>query len=285
MTSLRLAYVGVGRWARKLNGAFTGLGHRAVAHVRKTASMPFSATGAVPRLDGFGIHYGDWRPLIEDKSVDALVLCATPEVVTEAALACAAAGKPCLATKPLMLETPPAISAPLYVDFWRLWSEGWQRFREEYAVGTYPLAIDFFGGGPVRTFPGSLDYGPHVVAFLHEMCIREWRAAAFLPAQQGELLLATGEHEGRYWSARFGNGATSGERKLVSGIALVEDPDFIRCNGGVPERKDLVLQAFCRSFASDVLEGFANDRLLRLSCDGMQELRKMRELAGKVSAN
>lgn len=278
--TLRTAHVGVGKWSRVLQKSLASVGCTCVGYERGNPSAPVAA--------GFGRPMR-WQDMVGDEHVDALVLCAPPDKTTEVALTCAAAGKPCIATKPLMLEQVPPITAPLYVDFWRLWSNSWLQFkREALARKDSHLEVAFFGAGPMREFPGTLDYGPHVMAYLLELGsdLGSW-TSTFEPCGQGELLQVAGRN-GRTWAARFGNGAQSGVRWLSlanGGPTLSEEPLAIQCTGQPEERKDEVLRAMCRSFVADVVEGFADQRLLRLSCEGMHHLRAMRELARKVGEN
>lgn len=277
--SLRVAFVGTGKWGRLLHKSLASVGCTCVGYERGNPSAPVPA--------GFGRPMR-WQDMVGDPHVDALVLCAPPEKTTQVALACAAEGKPCIATKPLLLEQVPTIRAPLYVDFWRLWSNSWANFkREAFARKESHLEVAFFGAGPLRAFPGTLDYGPHVLAYLLELGadLGSW-SSNFEPCPQGELLQVSGRN-GRSWTARFGNGAASGVRwlGLNNGPTLNEEPLVMQCTGCPEERKDEVLRAMCRSFVSDVVEGFADQRWLRLSCDGMRYLRAMRELARKVERN
>ncbi len=300
---MKLGFVGVGRWAQKLASAFRACGAEIVAYDRKRGVERWSnefmgqphlnnvpgmehGLNMGPDLDGFG-RYLSWREQLADPSIDAIVAVAPPEVTTEVALACAAAGKAVCATKPLF-DHPDTIRAPFYVDFWRLYSDFhrvWVEHREEYATADIKLE----GHGPYRDFPGALDYGPHVIAQLFDA----WRCytpvlakASKTELDGGELFWAeyhlgvVGENSQKAW-VQFGNGSDF-PRRCVSlsygshgeRLSLNEDGLLIGS-----EEKSAVLQRFCQSFLNDISEGFVDTRLLRLSRDGMRELRKIREMA------
>ncbi len=211
-------------------------------------------------------RYMPWRAQLADKSIDAIVAVAPPEITTQVALACAAAGKPVMATKPLF-DHPERITAPFYVDFWRLWSHA-------QAERISPL-IQFVGSGPIREFSGIDDYGPHVMAALLaadlpiELTIAGIRgsgtqetAAAQFKVQDEKVSVVFGNLEtpespaGRSWFGHYEGGETLGR-----------------------ELKSTILRRFCQSFLNDISEGFVDTRLLNLSRDGMRELRKIREMA------
>ena len=205
-----------------------------------------------------------WADMIADPSIDAIIAVAPPEVTTEVALACAAAGKAVMATKPLF-DHPETIRAPFYVDFWRLWSEAQRDMKAN--------QFWFAGSGPFRGFPGALDYGPHAIAACIDAGFPELDECHRMPsANGGELFHAVFSGGGdAYVTACFGNGSDGGSRSVWG---HEETATHI---GSEP--KSTVLQRFCQSFLNDISEGFVDTRLLRLSRDGMRELRKIRELA------
>lgn len=290
---IRLGFIGVGRWARKLAESFRACGAEVVAFDRKSgferSRCPYNcdngyeSTGMrcpqgcdagwenLGHAEGFGA-YQPWRDQLADKSIDAIIAVAPPDVTTQVALACAAAGKPVMATKPLW-DHPERITAPFYVDFWRLWSEAHQaalRGRIDFH------ALNLYGSGPLRDFPGAFDYGPHVMAAVLDLAgdeVVELRAARKLPCDQGELFeadLLVGEGK-RLVHTKFGNGSIQSIRTLWGHD---EAPTHL---GGEP--RDAIMQKMCRAFISDVQEGYVDTRLLRLSRDGMQLLRRIREEA------
>lgn len=319
---MRLGFVGVGKWAQRLADSFGKVGGETVAHDRKTVpehaahhpelffvGCPGCCVRKFP-TPPFGV-YRPWREQVDDKSIDAIIAVATPEVTTEVALACAAAGKPVMATKPLF-DHPEQIRAPFYVDFWRLWSRGWQHMKGPPHPHHSSWSFRMLGNGPIREFPGLFDYGPHLMAFLGDLYgIRsnggrgfEIKYAHEAACDQGELFSFGGD-EG--WSASSGNGKDLGkhsrsithhgftrERDQELCASLEETSEFIRFSGPVgygkdgrtfgdsvelEESKDLILRRFCQSFLSDISEGFVDTSLLEMSRKGMADLRKIREMA------
>ena len=269
--TLRLGFVGVGKWAQKLATAFRACGAEIVAYDRSSpkcgnclVSLSKCTCSLVSHPSGFGL-YCPWRDQLTDPSIDAIVAVAPPEITTEVALACAAAGKAVCATKPLF-DHPETIRAPFYVDFWRLWSEAHQyrRRRREF---------EFCGQGPMRSFHGLFDYGPHVMAAVLDVA-PEAKLISCAPAigcEPGELVAATFSVDGEEVRTLFGNGAHKSIRNIWGWAATGEEIGH--------ELKSAVLQRFCQSFLNDISEGFVDTRLLRLSRDGMRELRKIREMA------
>ena len=269
---MRLGFCGVGKWASKLATAFRACGAEIVAFDRNKMPAIFcephgpnyeqDARKAGAIIDGFG-KFMRWQDQLADKSIDAIIAVAPPEITTEVALACAEAGKPVMATKPLF-DHPKSIRAPFYVDFWRLWSKAQLEPKTE----NYSL----FGSGPFRDFPGAFDYGPHVIAAMIE------RSGHFGSVDSAKLICARGEMFSVEWESAsgplvgtFGNGADYAIRDIwgheETPLAIGEEP------------KDQILQRFCQSFLSDVSEGFVDTRLLELSRRGMEELRRIREMA------
>lgn len=269
---MRLGFVGMGRWARKLKASFDAEGAIVVASWR--AKMGHG------QFDCWGDMFRSPEVMIDSEDIDALVLCAPPDVTTEVALACAAAGKPVMATKPLMLTEAVPIRAPFYVDFWRLWSEAFERYAK---ARTTVVNVLMTGSGPIRGFPGLLDYGPHAMAYLHRLLadVKIERAAYDKRAQQGELLVA----DGPGFTFQAGNGDTEGYRSIQSpapiagwNIILDETPEHM-VFGEFKEPKELVIRRMCRSFMNDIAEGFVTTEHLDLSCAVMRDLAEVRRLA------
>ena len=193
---MRLGFVGVGHWAQKLATAFRECGAEVAAYDR-------NGSGDAP---GFGQRM-DWSSMVSLGSIDAIIACAPPDVTTEVALACAKAGKRCVATKPLMWSEWPEFaewpmfktmrerktgawatdaersdpgvqerftrkknSELLYVDLWRLYSPAWLAMKEELRDKKIDrIDVAFCGNGPFRSFNGALDYGPHALAFVFDL--------------------------------------------------------------------------------------------------------------------
>ncbi|MEZ4396216.1 MAG: Gfo/Idh/MocA family oxidoreductase [Candidatus Krumholzibacteriia bacterium] len=81
------------RYARHLRGDLPGLALRAIARR--------SEAGARQAADWGCRWHPDWRALVDDPAVEAVVAAATPDLNPALAAACAAAGKPLLIEKPL----------------------------------------------------------------------------------------------------------------------------------------------------------------------------------------
>lgn len=290
---MRLGFIGVGRWAQKLASAFRECGAKIVAHersVRKFARCQHCTHdhepddtmrlchGAAPW--GFGPRV-DWRSQLADKSIDAIVAAATPEVTTEVALACAAAGKPCMVTKPLW-NHPETISAPFYVDFWRLWSashtQAHNLFLNQGGVESHQtLCIALYGSGPFRDFPGMFDYGPHVIAAMLDIAPEcKIMNAKRAPSERGEFFTVEAEQDGKRIVASFGNGAKGSSR------CIGMPPFNLSFEEGTmigTEEKDAVLRRFCASFLLNIQEGYVSPLWLDLSRRSMATLRQIREMA------
>lgn len=78
------------------------------------------------RAAGVPKAYGDWRTLIDDKDIDAVVIATTPALQTQVSLAALKAGKPVFAEKPMastldearaMLDAANASGLPTGIDF------------------------------------------------------------------------------------------------------------------------------------------------------------------------
>lgn len=312
--TLRLGFVGVGKWASKLAEAFRACGAEGVAYDRRSGRRatrcPYGCDegwenapgGDVSNVrcpqgcdagweysdpDGFG-GFMPWRDQLADKSIDAIIAVAPPEITTQVAMACAEAGKACMATKPLF-DHPERVRAPFYVDFWRLWSADYQAASSEFrnAIMRHDqdderrFSINLCGSGPVREFPGAFDYGPHVVAMFMDligsggMAIAECRNVTY--AKDGETFDVEWIGHGDRLSFRgmFGNGSLMALRSFGHPARQIYE-DGLRIGS---EEKPAVLQRFCQSFLNDVSEGYVDTRLLELSRRGMEELRKIREMA------
>ena len=276
--TLRLGFVGVGRWSRKLAESFRACGAEIVAHDRRSGTIFDDGCppclGGQPHLPdwmhdcekaGFGKRM-PWRDQLADKSIDAIVAVAPPEITTQVALACAAAGKAVMATKPLF-DHPERITAPFYVDFWRLWSEAHQRAKSS-GDGA---RLDLSGAGPFRDFPGAYDYGPHVMAAMLDRG-GLFRVGCRYPSERGEMFGAQFElPDGQLVAGSFGNGGTVGVRNIWG---ETETPNHIGT-----EPKEAIMQKFCRSFMADVSEGFVSTTLLGYSREGMRMLEEIRRVA------
>jgi hypothetical protein len=286
---VRLGFCGVGRWASKLAEQFRACGAEVAVYDRKTIQYEESRVigaggvqvGTARHLNviddppGLGT-YKPWRDQLEDPRIDAIVAAADPETTTAVALACAAAGKPCMATKPLMVTEMPALTAPLYVDLWRLWGDRWKRAKD--AIKAYGITnIDFTGLGPFRSFPGMFDYGPHAVAFLLDLDARphlcpEARYSGDLAG--GDRLTAHFLVNGHVVTLRVGSGWPSPVRQISTRNQRVlwDEPPTLDKSGEI--------RAMCQSFLNDIHESNVSTYTLDLSIRGMRLLQEARAKAG-----
>lgn len=262
----RLGFVGVGKHASRLMGAFSKCGARVVAHDRKNDSGGILEPGFGKRVS--------WREQITSPDIDAVICCAPPEVTSEVARACRWAGKRCVATKPLLDCYPPP-SSTLYVDLWRLYSPAWLAMKADLEGREIrSVRVDFYGDGPERsTHSGLLDYGPHALAFLFDLGLRpefEWREPwkGQWTATGGNVTVKTGngfveprmrvaivDTDGRWY--RWHETGQSHEYTASASGPPVE----LQCS------RDLALRNLCRAF----LAGEPSDTL-RISCEATRML-------------
>lgn len=270
---MRLGFVGVGRWASRLAAAFRACGAEIVAYDRGTKP---DYVGDPPHLDGFG-WYSPWRVQLARENIDAIIAAAPPEITTEVALACAAAGKPVMATKPLW-DHPQRITAPFYVDFWRLWSGVHREARERLAADKRArLTMSLYGVGPFRSFPGAFDWGPHVAAALIDLCPGfSLSGAASIGGDQGELFRVHATAGDREITLYFGNGSTGSTSReyQVGDWCTKEEGEHIG-----NQTKQAVIEAMCQAFMADIAEGFVSTRMLELSRESTRLIRRIREMA------
>jgi len=111
--------------------------------------------------------------MISSKNIHALVIAAPPQPTLEITSACIEAGKPVLATKPLIPKVPwpMPLRAAFYVDYVHLWSPCWRSLKQiclRHRI--YSISSSFHGQGPARTFSPLLDYGSHALAMVHDLC-------------------------------------------------------------------------------------------------------------------
>lgn len=286
---MRLGFVGCGRWSSKLAEQFRACGAEVVAYDRKTPpgrSLEWFRNGMpIPdpyELKGFGSHK-PWREQLEDPRIDAIVAAADPETTTAVALACIASAKPCMATKPLMLTEMPGIRSVFYVDLFRLWGDRWKRAKETLQLRStfegpqFKVEIGFWGNGPMRSFPGSFDYGPHALAFamdaLGDVSLLQVESIEGRP--DAELLRLIMTHSDKHpLDVMIGNGGAQGCREiLLNGHTIWDEPVTLDKSGEI--------RAMCRSFLDDVHESRVDHYTLDLSIRGMRLLQEAREMAGK----
>ncbi len=91
------------------------------------------------RAAGVAKGYGDWRALVEDKTVDAVAIATMPALQPQIACAALALGKPVFAEKPMastladaraMFDSAKAAGKPTVIDFNFHQVASWQRAKE-----------------------------------------------------------------------------------------------------------------------------------------------------------
>lgn len=281
---MNLGFVGVGKWAQKLAEQFRECGASIVAHDRKTIGTNL---GYITDPGPWG-RRRSWMSMVEDEHVDAIIAVADPETTTKVALACAEAGKPVMATKPLVLTEMPKIRAPFYVDLWRLWGDRWARAKVEILASPLQnVTMILEGCGPMRGYPGPLDYGPHLMAFLFDAFTHRWEEPQShsweihdTGAQRWTMSFHCSVHLDRHrepeWpdrtvTLRFGNASESGLRRVLLGDRIVWDEP-------VTLDKSVEIRAMCQAFLSDIHESYADAYTLDMSVRGMRCLKGMERI-------
>lgn len=239
---LKVGLVGVGRWGKTLAASFKKCDVDIVAYDRRSdveeeglgRRLPWRRMMSQPVHEIVGGVPPDPTKKLED-FVDIVVAAADPETTAEVAEAALDSWTPAFITKPL-LRDPRTVTnnghnifdgqpVPYMVDFWRLWSPSWRTMTlhlEDEAPEE--ICINLYGEGPVRSYPGAHDYGPHVIAFLQDL-FNKWeiKEAQVSERTTGQHLVTingvgsskrkTGETK---FKAIFGNGALSGNRTVVA---------------------------------------------------------------------
>lgn len=275
--ALKIALVGVGPWGRLLARKFTEAGALVTCHVRQGTP---DAEGLGPRVTAESL----WEPGL----VDGILVAAPPDVTLAVARKAAAQGKAVLATKPLQLTVALEITAPFLVDYVRLWAKGYRQLKSRLAGRAIArIDVDCYGPGPLRAFSSLDDYGPHALAFVHDLLgmeerLREVQASPVRRFGSGATLHAA---QARLGNAsihlQVGNGAPARRVRLrvltEEGSAVVYDesaPDGnLSIDGEVMlgEPQD-PLRDMASQFIHDTRRGVVDDRFVRLSVAVTQSL-------------
>ena len=154
---MRVGIIGFGKWGRTLTRKLVEAGAEIAAHDRASeVAMP----------DRFGPRV-PWTDMLGDETIDAVVAATPPDVTTEIFHACQAAKKPCLLTKPLLVEPGTMIATTTMVDYVHLFSPLWNDLWTLMASSKiYSMNAISTGTSSPRSFPASLDYGPHAMALI-----------------------------------------------------------------------------------------------------------------------
>lgn len=284
-----LVLVGVGPWGRLLARKLTEAGARVVAYTR--------ASG--PDVDGLGVRI-PLTDLWSSGRFDGLIAAAPPAVTLALSTQAASHGMAVLATKPLMLTTPLAITAPFFVDHARLWSRCYGLLKQRiagHAIRSIDVAM--VGNGPIRAFSSLDDYGPHALAFVHDLLghetvLEQLVAEPILRRADGATL-----HRARAQASpvalrlHVGNAADGPTRRLsikVDGIGTEvyeEGPSMASWlhNGKVvlQEPQD-PLAAMAAQFISEFQQRVADPRHVALSVAVARSLRAINKAEGHAPA-
>ncbi len=168
--SLGLGLIGVGRWGRnyvRTIGAVDG------AHLAAVASRNPETPALLP--SGARMH-ADWRDLVADPSVDAVVIASPPSAHAAPLIAAVEAGKPVLAEKPLT-DRPEELAAMrgavarhggvVMVEHTHLFHDAFRALVDHARAAGGARAVRAAAGnfGPIRPNVSVLwDWGPHDVA-------------------------------------------------------------------------------------------------------------------------
>lgn len=273
--------------------AFEKAGCQISAHCRASSS-PAPDLGPAMSL----------QEMLEGKTVD-VIACAAPPAVTKTVLdACVASFKPCFLSKPLQIDIVPRLEGgrgrhvTVYVDYVHLWSPLYELVKKSIRdYGADEISIWFHGRGPVRSFPGVLDYGPHALAMLFdclptstvqgldaiEISRDPARGAELVEARfrlgQAKVKVIVGngaEEPRREFTAKLKNGPVISYREKSGrrGEYTVNDELVKLATGQDP------LALMIERFLWDVEVGRANPYFLELSAIIGRTLNQMRQIAG-----
>jgi hypothetical protein len=158
---MKIGLIGVGKWGYTLADKFRAAGAEIAAHDR-------SSDGAMGNRFGPRVP---WQEMMGDLKIDAVVAATPPDVTKAIFHACQTAKKPCLLTKPLLIDRTSAdqLSTTTYVDYVHLFSPLWRLLLEEFDRGVNNISAIravSTGAGPIRAFPAHLDYGPHALSLV-----------------------------------------------------------------------------------------------------------------------
>lgn len=287
---MNLGIVGVGPWGRVVASSFEKAGVTLRAYDRGDKSKP---------MHDLGSHM-PWEEMVKSYEIDIIACAAPPPVTTVVLTACQTIRKPCFLTKPLMLEeTPKDLRSPVYVDYVHLASPLYEKFKKS-ATRDYEiekLSVTFEGNGPVRGFPGVLDYGAHALAMIHDLVglapLEELHATSLPTAgsKPGHELVHVDAMARKIRIAiSTGNGAPAASRRmeaqLVRGplITYQESGNVAtmeinqKVSGRMPGHDPLGIMV--ERFIWDCEVGRVNPYFLELSASVTRSLREIRESAG-----
>ncbi len=301
--TIRIGYVGVGKWALQLESVFRQHAlTRGFCRKSQTDKITdYQGLGEYSAIENFGPRFETYQGLASCS--DLVVVAADPKTTTEVALYCAENCIPCVATKPL-LEHPQLIGAPFFVDFWRLYSAPFAVFRSQ-VIGPVSCEIDFVGNGPFReTIDGLDDWGPHAFSFANSLLGARVETLAGararnVPCEKGvifELRAKVGDID---LTVRTGNGAPAPMKQIrvrdwYSNHIFFETSegviDYRKYSNGkesvLRSNKNNALRSFAQMCVNSV-ESFQKEQDAMTNLVISEEASKMvaftRELASRVS--
>lgn len=198
MRSVRLGIIGAGRigkvHAENLVHRISGAEVVAIADLREEAAQKCAIELGIPRA------YGDPRPILEDKAVDAVFICTSTDTHAPLIEAAARTGKHIFCEKPIALDLPAidraleAVSragVKLQVGFNRRFDPNFARARELVAQGTVgrPHLLRVTSRDPA---PPPPEYVKVSGGIFLDMTIHDLDMARFLLGEEVVEVYATG---------------------------------------------------------------------------------------------
>ena len=292
MKPLRLGLIGAGPWGRNYIRTIVGLGGLQLTRV--ASRNPGTASFVPPGCRVLA----DWRELVRDDDVDALIVAAPPAAHAEIALAAIDARRPVLIEKPLALDVPSAervLSAaaergvPVMVDHTHLFHPDYEVLKRA-ALERGPVrAVRTAAGGlgPYRADVGTLwDWGPHDVA----MCLD--LLGADPAAIEAELLESHPANGGRAERLRLSLLFAAGVRAEIEldtlrakhrSFNVQLDSGTLTYDGTPPPRaEDWPLARAVRAFAGSAAGGAGSLRSVEL---GVAVVRVLSRCEQRLSGN
>ena len=213
---VRLGLIGAGRWGRNIIRTI-GEGRRAVL-ARVASSNPETSRLVPPdcAVDR------EWRGLVDDPTLDGVVLAVPPRLQPTMACAAIEAGRPAMVEKPLALTVAEAETierrardarVPVLVDHVYLFHPAWVELVRRSRVAARLRRIRAIGGslGPFRDdFPVLWDWAPHDLA----MCIDLIGAPPDRAAARRVRVARTAQGAGEIYALDLGFGGVRAEIEI-----------------------------------------------------------------------
>lgn len=220
----------------------------------------------VPRVD-------HWQALLDDPSIDLIVISCIPRDRAAHAIAAMAAGKDVMTDKPgcTTMAQLDAIMA-MQAKTWRIWSVD---FSERFEVPAVTRAAELVAQGAIGRVMQTVGLGPHR---LNRATRPDW---FFDRAAYGGILTDIASHQIDQFL--FFTGAKDAQITLasVANIAHPDDPglqDFGEIAFSAPEGRGYIRVDW---FTPDALPTWGDGRLTILGTEGYIELRKYVDVGGR----